>query len=59
MAKVSDYEELRKTVKRKKLSLKRKSHHVDLTNELDDHDDSRQLDKIKETIAKVQALCNG
>ena len=58
VAKASDFEELQKTDKRKKLSLKRKStagSHIDLTNEPDDFNDSRQFKKIEDTIKKV---CN-
>lgn len=49
MARAADFKEIQKTVKRKKLSLKRK-HYVDLTTEADDT--SPQLGRI-EDIVKV------
>ena len=55
VAKVSDFDVIRKSVKRKKLSLKRNTtsvsgRYVDLTNESDDH---YQLGRIEEIVKKV------
>lgn len=57
VAKISDFEELRKTVKRKKLSLKRNTsigcgHYVDLTA-ASESDSRCQLDRIEEIVKKV------
>lgn len=54
-AKTADFEELRKTVKRKKLSLKRKpvvGRYAESANESEDTD-NRQLHKIEDMIKKV------
>ena len=50
MARAAEFEEIQKTVKRKKLSLKRK-HYVDLTT--DNDDTSPQLGKIEDIVKKV------
>ena len=50
VARAADFEEIQKTVKRKKMSLKRK-HYVDLTTDTDDT--SPQLGRIEDTIKKV------
>lgn len=55
VAKIDEFEEIQKTVKRKKLSLKRKSmvgHYVDLTAE-SDVDNANQLGRIEDIIKKV------
>ena len=55
-AKFSDFEELRKTVKRKRLSLKKRPAEptINLINEPDNADiSSRQLNKIEDIIKKV------
>ena len=50
VARAADFEEIQKTVKRKKLSLKRK-HYVDLTTDTDDS--SPQLGRIEDIVKKV------
>lgn len=53
VAKIDDFEEIQKNVKRRKLSLKRKGvvgRYVDLT---DDSDNTYQLGRIEEMIKKV------
>ena len=50
MARAAEFEEMQKTVKRKKLSLKRK-HYVDLTTNIDDT--SPQWGKIEDIVKKV------
>ena len=54
MAKVPDFEELQRTVKRKKLSLRKKStgRFVDLTDDPENADD-RRLSKIEDMVKKV------
>lgn len=58
VTKFSDYNEIQKTIKRKKLSLKRKgpigTQYVDLT-ESDGASTSQQFDRIEELVKKVRS----
>ena len=52
MARAAEFEKIQKTVKQKKLSLKRK-HYVDLTTDADDT--SPQLGRIEDIVKKVRS----
>ncbi len=52
MARAAEFEKIQKTVKQKKLSLKRK-HYVDLTTDADNT--SPQLGRIEDIVKKVHS----